>query len=400
MSKTRCSRKAIAGLSTVVGVAMLAATFGSAASTAGASPSVQGVTKTTITIGTSQPSTGTAAVGGQGFDTGLQKAVKQINKEGGIDGRKIVLDETDNEFTVPQTEANFRQLIESDKVYAIVAPAETAGIPAAWPLVKSSGIPVFGPYEPTDPNLPSVFELVATQEPQAEVETKYLSGKGLKKIAFIGINNANGTENLDGMKIEAKKLHDDIVYSAEVPSGTDVSSEVLAAKSAGAQAILLGTDPITADLVLKAVAAINWHPTIIANTSAAGAGGATTVGPVGSAANGFIGALTEALTTSSEPGVKEWKNQGPEAAGASFDLNAYATALVFFHILKQMGSNLSWSHFDATAQKLKNYSTGGVFAPLTFGKLPGGHSGANFVALAQYNSTTATWTQITNFIKP
>ena len=413
MAKMR-SKAGLAGAASLVTAAMLLASCssgsgagassknaGASSKNAGASSKpVQGVTSKYITIGTSQPSTGSAAVAGQGFDIGLTKAVKQINKEGGIDHHKIKLVKSDNQFTVPGTLASFRQLIQQTKVYAIVVPAETAGIPSAWPLVKQTGIPVFGPYEPATPTLPSVFELVATQEPQAKVEVKFLASKHLTKMAYIGINTANGSENLSGIKAELPKVKSaKLVYNTLVPSGSTVNTEVLAAKQAGAQAVILGTDNATADLVMKAAAAIGWHPQIIANTSAAGTGGSTTVGPAGTAANGFIGALTTALPTATTvPGVKEWMKQGKPAPGANYDLVAYESGMIFFHIMKMMGHTLSWKNFDKTAEKLKNYKGGKVFAPLTFGKLPHGHSGANSVAFAQY--TKGTWTQISGFVKP
>lgn len=388
----------VAALASLVGAGALVGTT-LAMPTASASGTVQGVTSKTITIGTSQPSTGPAAVAGEGFDIGLTKAVKQINKEGGIDGHKFKLAETDNEFTTPQTLATFRQLIQQTKVYAIVCPAETAGIPTAWPLVKQTGIPVFGPYEPATPTLPSVFELVATEEPQAEAEVKYLVQHHDSKIAFIGVNTANGTANEDGINIEAPKVKAKIVYKTEVPEGSTVNTEVLAAKQAGAQAVILGTDNSTADKVLESASSIGWHPQFIADASAAGTGGSTTVGPVGAAANGFIGALTSALPTDTTlSGVAEWLKQGKPAAGANYDLIAYESAMVFFHVMKKMGKTLSWKHFDKVAQSLKHYSTGGVLAPLTFGKLPHGHSGADSVAFAKY--TNGTWTEVSGFLKP
>ncbi|HVA06738.1 MAG TPA: ABC transporter substrate-binding protein, partial [Acidimicrobiales bacterium] len=280
----------------------------------------QGVTSSTITIGTSQPLTGGAAVAGEGFVAGVQKAVAAINQSGGIDGRTIKLVSLDNQFAAPETLANFRELIQQDKVYAIVVPAGTATIPSAWPLVTQTGIPIFGPYEPADPNLPSVFELVSGQTQQAMVETKYLVQQGMTKIGFVGTNDANGQENIAGLKAEAPKVHADVVYSVQLPTGSDASSEVLAAKQAGAQALLLGTNNTEADLVIKAAAAINWHPVIIGNASAMGTGGATTVGPLGSLANGVIGALTSALPTATSSGVVQWSAQGPESKGANYDL--------------------------------------------------------------------------------
>jgi hypothetical protein len=78
-------------------------------------------------------------------------------------------------------------------------------------------------------------------------------------------------------------------------------------------------------------------------------------------------------------------------------LQSYAHSIIFYDVLEQMGDNLCWDALHATLESLSNYETG-LVAPVTFGPLPGGHTGTSGARMAQY--ADGEWVFITDFLEP
>jgi branched-chain amino acid transport system substrate-binding protein len=366
---------------------------------AGSSSSAQGITKTEIKLGTTLPLTGGAASAGQSFKAGLEASVKEINDAGGINGRKVSLTVLDDGFDPSRSVANILRLTEQTKVFALDMPVGSAGIPGSYPLVKRTGIPMFGPYLPPDPDLPSVFELATPHDEQGQIIADWLAGQNLTKVAFIGQDNDYGQSVLKGFKTGASK--DGITLTATgltQTNSTNVSPAVLSTKKTNPQAVVLATDNTQTALVLKQAAQLGWKPLFVGDSSASNTGTQGAVGAAGASANGLWGAAVAALPSGTGASLDKFnaamKASSPSLTPDLYSLIAYGTNQVLFHILQQMGNNLSWSNFLKTTEGLQNYQTG-LLPPISFGPLPGGHTGAHGVLFAQYDS--GTWTAKTDF---
>ncbi|MFC4948885.1 ABC transporter substrate-binding protein [Pseudonocardia sp. GCM10023141] len=376
------------GAAVAAAVCLVLAACGNAA--AGGGDNDQGVTDSEILVGTTLPLTGAAAVAGNDFKAGLQASIDEVNNKGGIHGRKLRLVIYDDGFVTSRSVANVLRLVQQDKVFALDMPVGSAGLPGTFPTVKSSGIPMFGPYLPPDPNLPTVFELATPHSEQGAILADWVKKKGFTTVAYIGQDNDYGSAVLDGLTKEAQKIGLKLVATAKTEANsTNVGPAVLTAKQADPQALVLGTDGVQASLVLKQAQQLGWKPTIIGESSAANTGTTSAVGPAGAAANGFYGAATAALPTGDTPQVKAYRAAmqatAPDHVDALNALIAYGTNQVFFHILDQMGDDLSWKNFVAKTEALKDFDTG-LLPPITFGPLPGGHTGAHSVLVAQYEN--------------
>lgn len=144
-----------------------------------------GITDTEIVIGATLPLTGTAALAGQGLRAGLEIAKDEINKAGGINGRKIKLVLLDDGFKADRVVTNVRRLVSQDNVYALVAPAGSQGLPGTWPFIKESGTPVWGPVSPADPEQREVYLLSATRAAQLKVAIDYYADQGFTKLGVV-----------------------------------------------------------------------------------------------------------------------------------------------------------------------------------------------------------------------
>ena len=368
----------------------------------GASSQGQGVSDKVIKLGATLPLTGGAADNGKAFRAGMEAAIEEINEAGGINGRTLEMKVLDDGFQPARTVSNILRLLEQDKVFALNAPVGSAGIPGAYSMIERTGAPMFGPYLPPDPDLPSVFLLPTPHREQGEVMTSWLAGEGVKRVAFIGQDNEYGHAILDGVKEAAARDNVEVVEVALTETNsTNVNPSVLSAKRASPDALVLGTDNAQTTLVLKQVKQLGWDIRIVAGSSAAGTGSSTTVGPAGEAAEGLYGAAIAALPNSDTDAVKKYheamKKYRPDADSDNiYALVFYAQQQVFFEILRRMGNDLTWENFQKVSESLKSFETG-LLPPITFGELPGGHTGSHGVIIAQY--LNGKWATKTDFIQ-
>ena len=360
----------------------------------------QGITATTISLGTSLPLTGGAATAGAAFKAGLDASVKEINDAGGINGRKIDLQILDDGFDSARSVANILRLQSQSQVFALDMPVGSAGIPGSYPLVQRTGIPMFGPYLPPDPNLPSVFQLATPHDEQGQIIAQWLATQNIKKIGYIGQDNDYGRAVLSGLQKGAAANGQTVTEPGLTQTNsTNVSPAVLSVKGTNPDALVLGTDNTQTALVLKQAASLGWKVLIVGDSSAANTGTSGAVAAAGDAANGLYGAAVAALPTGSSAQIEKFRNalkaSSPSTTPDLYSLIAYATNQVLFEIIKRMGNNLTWANFQKVAEALQGYQTG-LLPPVTFGPLPNGHTGSHGVLFAQYNA--GAWTTKTDFI--
>ncbi|MYG51266.1 MAG: ABC transporter substrate-binding protein, partial [Rhodospirillaceae bacterium] len=87
----------------------------------------------TVRIGISAALTGPAAFVGVSIRRGAEMATDAINAKGGIGGKKIELVIRDDEHNPVKTVANHRELVEREKVVAMLGTTNSAGKRSARP---------------------------------------------------------------------------------------------------------------------------------------------------------------------------------------------------------------------------------------------------------------------------
>ena len=228
-----------------------------------------------------------AAIGVQ--DAALaQKYVKQINAHGGVHGRKIELKVMDTKTSPTTGLLDARQLITQDHAAALVGISTTTLGEALLPLVKQYKVPTLGDIGGgtfNHPVSPYFFKIPETPSSVAQVLLDYMNERGLKKIAWLGIDSAFGQSGLPQFEKVAKKngqkLLDTLMYS---PTSTNLTSYLERVKGlAGEQALLVYGIPPTAFIAQSEIASAGITvPVFQGNGVALG----TFPKAVGAAANG------------------------------------------------------------------------------------------------------------------
>jgi len=196
----------------------------------------------TVKIGVVNMMTGPFAEGGSFQVNGLQLALEDVNKSGGILGRQVELRIEDNASTNPGTVLAFSKLFTDSAIKAIVGPIASTQIQAASPAVARAGIPTM--IGGTDPSLTRVNnKWVFRARPNDLYSSKVIADFGvntlkLKKWAIVHATDAFGaggakalTEALGTMGIKP------VLDQGYTSNAQDFTPIVLAVKKSGADII-------------------------------------------------------------------------------------------------------------------------------------------------------------------
>lgn len=95
-----------------------------------------------IKVGLDYELSGKVATYGQGLVSGIELAVEEINKNGGVLGKQIELVKADNKSDSAEAANVATKLINDDKVVAILGPATSGDTKAAAPVAGQNKVPL------------------------------------------------------------------------------------------------------------------------------------------------------------------------------------------------------------------------------------------------------------------
>jgi branched-chain amino acid transport system substrate-binding protein len=217
-----------------------------------------------IKIGVSAVLSGPAAFIGESYMAGLKVAQKEINDNGGVNGRPIELLVEDNKNLAQDGLSAFRAL-ELKKSDLIIQTMSAATVPVA-PVAKESGIPmfvslVFADVLSVNDNAVSFFPS-PRDDAQATVED--MQASGVKKVGIVWVNTEYGKASLDAFVSEAKNVGIEILSSESfLGDAKDFATpilKVLSVKPEAVYVIALNSIPLIDQIKLKAD-----HPAIYTN---------------------------------------------------------------------------------------------------------------------------------------
>jgi len=204
----------------------------------------QGVTADSIIIGQSAALSGPAQALGQEMKAGIEAYFNHINAKGGVNGRKLVLKSLDDGYEPDKAKANTTELIEKEKVLALLGYVGTPTSNASLPIFTQAKVPFIGAFTGAqslrDPFNRYVFNVRASYFDETESIVDHLARSGLSKIAVFYQNDAYGQAGLAGVERAMKKRGLAISATATVERNTvDVKKAVDTLSKGGHQAVVL-----------------------------------------------------------------------------------------------------------------------------------------------------------------
>jgi len=207
----------------------------------------QGVSKDTLTLGSIQDLSGPLAGFGKQDRMGILLAVDEINEQGGINGRKVVMKIEDSGYDPKRAVLAAQKLVNQDKIFAMIAHIGTAQNLAAMPVQFSKNVvnffPVTAAREMFEPLHPLKYAFAATYYDQIRLALpKMVKDKNAKAICAIYQDDEFGLEVFRGAEAGLKTLGMDFTEKTTYKRGaTDFSSQVARMKGANCDLVVLGT---------------------------------------------------------------------------------------------------------------------------------------------------------------
>jgi branched-chain amino acid transport system substrate-binding protein len=228
-----------------------------------------GVSADKIVFGQATALEGPASALGQGMKMGLEAAFAEVNKAGGVKGRKIELKSMDDGYEPTKSIEAVKKLLDDDKVFAIAGPVGTPTSAATQPIATAAGAPFIGAFTGAEflrePHKPLVMNIRASyfQETEAMVEhlTKDL---GASKIAIMYQDDAFGQAGLAGVKKALEKRQMQLAGEGTFERNTvAVKAALLAIKKAEPQAVIMISPYKPAAEFIKLAKQIKFEPTFV-----------------------------------------------------------------------------------------------------------------------------------------
>jgi branched-chain amino acid transport system substrate-binding protein len=178
-----------------------------------ADQSAIGIYEDRILLGQTAVLTGPTAALGQGMRDGMIAAFEEINRKGGVHGRKLELKTYDDGYEPERAIQNTKQLVENDKVFALVGGVGTPTANAIIPIITEAKVPFIGAYTGAEllryPHNRYVVNIRASYHQETEQLVDYLTRRrGVKKIGVFYQDDSYGMSGLDGVNkaLEKRKL--------------------------------------------------------------------------------------------------------------------------------------------------------------------------------------------------
>ena len=191
-----------------------------------------GVSAGKILFGQVAALSGPAQALGQDMREGLLAAFEEVNRAGGIGGRRLALKSVDDGYEPEKTIEATKKIITEDKVFALVGPVGTPTSKAGQPIASAAKIPFIGPFTGAEflrnPYNRYVVNIRSSyfQETEAWIEhlTKDL---GISKIAILYQDDAFGLAGLEGVNRAMTKRNMALVATGSFRRNTEAVKSAL-----------------------------------------------------------------------------------------------------------------------------------------------------------------------------
>lgn len=231
---------------------------------------VRGVTKTAIKIGMIPDLTGPYKGAGIEMREGAKAWFDTINEQGGIHGRKIELFVEDNQANPSTTMAAANKLIHNTGVLAIAGVHGAQAFEAIYDLVEKEKVPSISLGIATSNYKPfkkMVFGSAVPYAYEAGRMVDYIVDDLAIKNPKIGIvyqDDSFGADFIMGFEAEAKAKGIQFVAKESFQRGaTDLSTQALKLKRAGADQVVMAAIFVQVSQFLKEAEKIGYKPIVV-----------------------------------------------------------------------------------------------------------------------------------------
>ncbi len=339
--------------------------------------------QSTIVVGQSVPLSGSNKDLGNDIRSGALALFKRVNDAGGVNGRKIELVSLDDANDTKRSEANTKQLLESNNPIALFGYGSATLSRPALPYVEAAKIPFFAPFTGADPMRKFnryVYNHRAGYGDELEKIVEHYTTFGIKKFAVLHHPDAVGNENLNAVQraLKSRELAP-VAIAAATRTQTDLSKEVAAVAKADPDVVILTTLYKTSADFVKLARKQGMGAQFVSTSFAGSSSLANALG--GEGLGVAMAQVTPSYFRRSVPIVKEYQ-AAMEAAFQKKDfsyqsLEAYIAAKVLVEGMRRAGPQLTRDSLLRALDGIQNFDVGGYVVSFS----PTNHNGSSFVSL-------------------
>ena len=221
-----------------------------------------------VKIGMSMPQTGSLGAGGKAALLALQMWVEDVNKKGGLLGRKVDFIVYDDQTNPALTPSIYTKLLDVDKVDLLIAPYGTVPTAPIMPLVKQRGLLLMGNFS-FQVNRSVRHDMWFNNSPWNDARSWsqgfFDAGDkfGAKTVAFLAADQEFAQNLANGAKGIAKSKDLKTVYEQNYPPATvDFSSMIRAIRAAKPDIVYVMSYPNDSVAIIRAVNEIGVGPQV------------------------------------------------------------------------------------------------------------------------------------------
>jgi branched-chain amino acid transport system substrate-binding protein len=159
---------------------------------------------------------------------GVKAALEEVNRAGGVRGRRVVLRTLDDDNSADKAEANARSLVEQG-VFALFGSIEGGPSTAVMKAAVATGVPFIGPMAGSPglrrPHQPLVFPVRAEHKDEFRALIEHGQRVGKSKVALFHADSGVGREHLANVELlcNAAKM----AFGGGIPFKGDITDDQL-----------------------------------------------------------------------------------------------------------------------------------------------------------------------------
>lgn len=184
-----------------------------------------------LRIGSSAALSGPAAQLGLRYHAGIRAQLDTLNQQGGVQGRKVVLDLRDDGYEPDRAEINTRQLVEDSRVLLLFGYVGTPTSRVALPYLKRHGISFLGAYTGAsilyEPGQSRIFSVRASYMDESLALARAMKRDGVHHFNVLLQADLFGRAGLEAMREAAQPLKLHLQASATVRRNSTQVDEAL-----------------------------------------------------------------------------------------------------------------------------------------------------------------------------
>jgi branched-chain amino acid transport system substrate-binding protein len=338
------------------------------------------------------------------YADGIRRYVDYINENGGINDRKVKLIDMDYAYLVPRAKVAYEKLIH-EKVHVILGWG-TGDTEYLRPRIAADRIPFMSASYSSKLGVideaPYNFLIGVTYSDQMKIVLKYIldswkDPSRKPRVAFIYSDTEFGKSPIPEGRTYAASIGIEVVAEEIVSlDAREAKEQLKRMKEKRADFAILQETTWAASVILKDAKKMKLNTRFIGLNWCADE---KLIALAGEASERFIGAIPFEFTDSTLPGIAKImeynRRKGIDIEGYILrNIQGWATAKVMLEGVRLAGDDLSGPGIKKALEGMRNYSTGGITAPVTF--TASDHRGCKKLKLGEVKN--GRWQIITGYL--